>query len=71
MDRGVWWARVHGVAESDMTECLILSLYFPPHRTYEKTETQKGLLLHAGSTGLAKNSFRLKKKTRMNFWPTQ
>ena len=30
VDRGVWWAIVHGVAESDMTECLILSLYFPP-----------------------------------------
>ena len=24
MDRGTWWATVHGVAESDMTELLTL-----------------------------------------------
>ena len=27
MDRGVWWAVVHGVTELDTTEQLILSLY--------------------------------------------
>ena len=26
MDRGVWWATVHGVTELDTTEQLILSL---------------------------------------------
>ena len=26
MDRGVWWATVHGLAESDMSERLTLSL---------------------------------------------
>ena len=26
MDRGAWWATVHAVAESDMTEWLSLSL---------------------------------------------
>ena len=27
MDRGIWWAIVHGVAESDMTEQLTLLPY--------------------------------------------
>ena len=30
MDRGAWRATVHGVAESDMTEQLTLSLIFVP-----------------------------------------
>ena len=31
MDKGAWWATVHGVAELDMTEQLMLSLskHFP------------------------------------------
>ena len=28
MDRGVWWATVHGVTESDRTEQLTLSLSY-------------------------------------------
>ena len=28
MDRGAWWALVHGMADLDMTEKLILSLHF-------------------------------------------
>ena len=27
MDRGAWWATVHGVSELDMTEKLTLSLF--------------------------------------------
>ena len=29
MDRGAWWTTVHGVKESDTTERLTLSLFFP------------------------------------------
>ena len=29
MDRGGWWATVHGVTESDTTERLTLSLFTP------------------------------------------
>ena len=28
IDRGTWWAKTHGVAESDTTERLKLSLHF-------------------------------------------
>ena len=28
VDRGTWWAAVHGITESDMTELLTLSLSF-------------------------------------------
>ena len=28
MDRGAWWATVRGIAESDMTEQLTLTLFF-------------------------------------------
>ena len=28
MDRGAWWAIVHGMADLDMTEQLILALHF-------------------------------------------
>ena len=39
MDRGVWWATVHGVTESDMTEQLILSLFtFMENREYLKAD---------------------------------
>ena len=30
MDRGAWWITVHGFAELDTTEQLMLSLHFPP-----------------------------------------
>ena len=31
MDRGAWWATIHEVAESDMTEQLTLSLLLSLH----------------------------------------
>ena len=32
-DRGALWAIVHGIAESDLTRCLTLSLFFPNWKT--------------------------------------
>ena len=34
MDRGAWWATVHGVAESDMTERLSLTHSGPDTHIY-------------------------------------
>ena len=42
MDRGAYWATVHGVAESDVTEPLTLSLH--------PQEWQQGGHAHAGSS---------------------
>ena len=42
MDRGSWWAIVHGVAESNRTEQLTLSLY-------TKWITNKDLLYSTGN----------------------
>ena len=27
MDRGAWWTKVHGIAESDSNECLSMHVY--------------------------------------------
>ena len=39
MDRGAWWATVHGVAESDMTERLSLTHSGPDTHIYIYTDT--------------------------------
>ena len=39
MDRGAWWAIVHGVAESDMTEQLTLTFFHPAQLSGLKTDS--------------------------------
>ena len=41
MDRGAWWAMVHGVAESDMTEQLTLLLLLSMQETWVRSLGQK------------------------------
>ena len=45
MNRGAWQATVHGVAMSDTTEPLILSLYFSPGEA--KSGVPRGALARA------------------------
>ena len=40
MDRGPWWAIVHGVTESDTTECLSM------HWSFYTFMTSQGLLIY-------------------------
>ena len=40
MDRGAWWATVHGVAESDMTEHVIYGWIHTHIYTHTHTYTQ-------------------------------
>ena len=41
MDRGAWWAMVHGVAESDMTEQLTLLLLLSMQETWVRSLGQE------------------------------
>ena len=43
MDRGAWWAIVHGVAELDMTEQLTLSLFHRALLLSPRTSSFPGL----------------------------
>ena len=38
MERGSWWAVVHGITESDMTELLTLSLHTCNYNRVEQLE---------------------------------
>ena len=40
MDRGVWWATVHGVTESDMAEPLSTALRYPEEQALKRQGQQ-------------------------------
>ena len=42
MDRGAWWATVHGVSESDKTECMHACAHTPLLRTHSGEADVKG-----------------------------
>ena len=57
MDRGAWWAAVHGVTESGMTELLTLTLT-QDYLGFPAGSVVKNLPANAGDTGLIPGSGR-------------
>ena len=73
MERGAWWARVHGVAESNTIEwlsththvCFILSFYFSMWSTEKDLKTSKNQRASACQTGQMQTMNVLKNLTNI------